>query len=44
VLGTELAESLLFEGQKVLPRVLQGDGYAFTHPDLETALRALLGR
>jgi hypothetical protein len=24
--------------------VLEGDGYAFTHPTLETALRAVLGR
>ncbi|TVR22204.1 MAG: TIGR01777 family protein [Ilumatobacter sp.] len=44
LLGGELAETLLFEGQKVLPQVLQHDGYVFQHSDLETALRALLGR
>jgi uncharacterized protein len=44
LLGSELTESLLLTGQKVHPGVLMGDGYAFTHPDLETALRALLHR
>jgi len=42
LLGAELATNLLFEGQRVLPRVLEGAGYQFEHPDLETALRALL--
>jgi len=45
VLGGELAENLLFTGQRVLPTVLStDDGFTFAHPDLETALRALLGR
>lgn len=44
LLGSELAENLLFTGQKVLPRVLLDDGYEFRHPDLETALRAVLDR
>ena len=44
-LGGELAENLLFTGQRVLPKVLEtDDGFTFAHPDLETALRALLGR
>lgn len=43
LLGTELAESLLFSGQKVLPAVLEADkGFAFGHRDLASALRALL--
>ena len=43
VLGSELAENLLFTGQRVLPRVLLGDDtFTFQQPDLETALRALL--
>ena len=43
VLGAELADNLLFSGQRVLPAVLLGDdGFSFTHPDLETALRAVL--
>ncbi len=42
LLGSELAENLLFTGQKVLPTVLQQDGYDFNDPDLEPALRSLL--
>jgi uncharacterized protein (TIGR01777 family) len=44
LLGGELAENLLFTGQKVHPRVLEADpGFTFAHPDLATALRAVLG-
>jgi uncharacterized protein (TIGR01777 family) len=44
LLGGELADNLLFSGQKVLPRVLEADDdFTFQHPDLTTALRALLG-
>jgi uncharacterized protein len=42
ILGAELADSLLFASLRVLPGVLQADGYTFRHADLETALRALL--
>ena len=42
VLGGELADNLLFTGQRVLPTILLGDGYEFAHPDLESALCALL--
>lgn len=45
LLGSELAENLLFTGQKVYPRVLEDDAsFTFEHPDLETALRAVLDR
>ena len=44
LLGSELADSLLFSGQRVLPKVLETDGYAFHHTDLESALRAVLDR
>jgi uncharacterized protein (TIGR01777 family) len=45
LLGGELADNLLFSGQKVLPRALEADtGFTFRHPELGTALRALLGR
>ncbi len=44
LLGSELATNLLFDGQRVVPKVLQDAGYRFEHPDLETALRALLDR
>ncbi len=43
LLGGELADNLLFSGQKVLPRVLEADeSFTFQHPDLAGALRALL--
>lgn len=44
LLGSELADALLFTGQRVEPKVLLTDGYAFVHRDLESALRSLLGR
>ena len=44
LLGSELVQNLLLNGQRVTPGVLQKDGYTFTHPELETALRALLSR
>jgi NAD dependent epimerase/dehydratase family enzyme len=44
LLGAELAQNLLFDGQRVVPAVLESSGYRFAHPDLETALRSLLGR
>ena len=42
LLGGELANALLFTGQRVTPNALLADGFTFTHPTLETALRALL--
>ncbi|MGQ0830734.1 MAG: DUF1731 domain-containing protein, partial [Microthrixaceae bacterium] len=44
LLGAELAEALLLEGQRVLPDVLVDRGFQFEHPDLEPALRHVLGR
>jgi uncharacterized protein len=43
LLGGELADALLFDGQHVVPAVLQAGGYAFEHPVLPSALRAVLG-
>jgi uncharacterized protein (TIGR01777 family) len=42
LLGGELADALLFTGQRVLPKVLQQSGYGFQHATLEAALRAAL--
>ena len=42
LLGSELAESLLYEGQRVLPEVLLDAGFEFRHTDLEATLRDLL--
>jgi uncharacterized protein (TIGR01777 family) len=44
LLGGELVDNLLLHGQRVVPHVLQNDGYSFAHPDLEGALRSLLDR
>lgn len=41
VLGSELAGSLLFHSQRVLPRALEADGFAFTHPTIDRAFAAM---
>lgn len=40
--GSELVAALLVGGQRVLPRRLTDDGYAFAQPDLAGALQSLL--
>lgn len=40
----EMADELLLAGQRAHPDALLAGGFRFRHPDLETALRALLGR
>jgi NAD dependent epimerase/dehydratase family enzyme len=42
VYGSELVEHLLVNGQRVLPRVLEGRGHEFAHPEIDGALRAVL--
>ncbi len=42
LLGDELADALLFTGQRVIPAALNASGYQFVHPTLEEAVRALL--
>ena len=42
LLGNELADALLFTGQRVIPAALTRDGFVFTHQTLDVALRALL--
>jgi uncharacterized protein len=44
VLGREAAEEMVFASQRVLPAVLEREGFAFAHRTLEAALRAELGR
>jgi uncharacterized protein (TIGR01777 family) len=44
VLGGERADALLFESQRVLPRVLQADGFEWRFPTLAPALHSALGR
>jgi hypothetical protein len=43
LLGAELAEALLFTSAEVLPAKLEETGFRFEHPDIETAMRAVLG-
>ena len=40
----ELADALLLASQRVMPSRLQATGYRFKHPELDGALRHLLGR
>jgi uncharacterized protein (TIGR01777 family) len=44
VFGSELATQLLFHSKRIEPRVLVDHGFAFEHPDVESALRAELDR
>ncbi len=44
MLGGELVEEMLLGGQRVLPARLTANGFDFAHPQLEGALRALLGK
>jgi uncharacterized protein len=43
LVGPELAQALLYDGQRVLPDVLLDAGYELRHTDLETTLHELLG-
>lgn len=42
VLGSELADALLFTSARVQPTVLESNGFAFSHSDLEVSLRNML--
>jgi hypothetical protein len=44
LVGAELADALLFEGQRVLPEALQEAGFEFRHHEIETTLRDVLGK
>ena len=44
LIGSELADALLFTSARVDASVLRANGYEFAHPDLEGALRAMLDR
>ena len=44
LLGAELAQALLYTGQRVMPERLVASGFTFAQPELEGALRSLLGR
>jgi len=42
LLGSELADALLFTSARVLPAVLTSNGYSFAHPTIDDALRDVL--
>ena len=44
LLGAEAAEALIMTSARVKPSALEQDGYTFSHRDIETGLRAVLGR
>ena len=44
LLGSELANTLLNDSQRVLPERLHTSGFEHAHPELDGALRALLGK
>jgi hypothetical protein len=44
VLFGEVADAALLASMRAVPAALTADGFAFDHPDLEPALRFLLGR
>jgi uncharacterized protein (TIGR01777 family) len=43
-LGRELTQELLYTSSRVVPAKLLASGFTFEHPDLDTALRAVLGK
>ena len=44
LLGGELADALLFTGQRVIPAALNASGYNFKHTTIESAFRSLLSK
>jgi NAD dependent epimerase/dehydratase family enzyme len=44
VLGREMATEMLFFSQRLVPSTLEGSGFSFRHPELEVALRGVLGK
>jgi uncharacterized protein (TIGR01777 family) len=44
VVGADLAQSLLFDSARIVPDALRASGFEFAHPELEGALRSVLGR
>lgn len=44
VMGGELTEEVIMAGQRALPTVAEASGFTFTHPDLDSAARAVLSK
>jgi uncharacterized protein len=43
MVGKELTEALLYTSRRVLPTVLEADGFTFRHPTIEVCLASMLG-
>lgn len=44
VMGGELTEEVILAGQRALPEVAEKSGFTFSHPDLASALKAIVGK
>ena len=44
LIGGEATEAFLFASQRVVPDVLESSDFTFAHTDVESGLRAVLGR
>jgi uncharacterized protein len=42
VMGGELTEEVILAGPRALPKAAEDSGFTFSHPDVESALRAML--
>jgi len=43
VLGSEMATDMILSGQRVVPERLERSGFTFVHPDLDEAVRSVVG-
>jgi uncharacterized protein (TIGR01777 family) len=44
VMGSELTEEMILASQRAQPTVAEKSGFTFTHPDVRSALRTVLGK
>lgn len=44
VMGAELTEEMILASQRALPIVAEETGFTFTHPDVRSALRTIVGK
>ena len=44
VMGPELTEEMILASQRIRPTVAEASGFTFTHPDVRSALRTVLGK
>lgn len=44
LIGSEATETFLYASQRCVPAALEASGFEFAHPDVETGLRAVLGK